>query len=67
MSEAILGVICLAQFGVIYALVNRLLVQSGARRMTPQDAVGLEGAGSATNPSKIVKNKIVSGSVRINP
>lgn len=59
----ILGAMCLAQLGIIYALVNRLIVQSGQRKMNPQDALDLDSG--KPNAAPIVRERIPTGVVRV--
>lgn len=58
-------ILVVVQLGIIYALVNRLMAQSGMPRMRPtkpiEDAVAVK-----TNEKPAAKGKVVGGSQKVN-
>ncbi len=60
----VLAFMCVAEFGVIYVLVNRLMVQAGQRQMKPMDS--LDSIGGGIQPQVPIKHeRIPTGTVRV--
>lgn len=63
----VLFLLIVIQLGVIYALVNRLMVQSGFQRMRPAKALSEPIMGGVeAKPPSVSKGKIIGGSQKVN-
>lgn len=63
MTTIILAIVCLAQLGVNFALVNRLLIQAGSPAMKVPNPI--EDALGPDKNAKIIRNRIPAGSLRV--
>lgn len=61
----IMGIVILAQMGLIYGLVNRLIVQAGQRALTPQSDPRALMFGVPDQNAKVAHPRTPAGSLKV--